>query len=232
MNNNLQNMLYLIEDREYIKIGYAANIEKRLATYTLHNCYYSLIKTRKGSITDEKNIHSLCDKYRYKGEWYYNVPEVIEIFDTYQSNLIVNWKKAATKLNTIGHCIDKLYKSSINFPEFKYKINRYKETIQNDLKFIKTYLNIKLKNDGIEIDSYRELLTNILKLCDSIYIKTGEYKIARDTILHIDNPYFIYKEDNPNYYTDWFWQEYNKYIPAPTFTEVIANVLTTNIPYK
>lgn len=61
-------MLYLIKDRDYIKIGYTQDITSRWKNYKLHNCYVELLYTKPGSRIDEKEIHALCNKYLYQGD--------------------------------------------------------------------------------------------------------------------------------------------------------------------
>lgn len=74
-------MLYLIEDRDYLKIGYTKDIDSRWKNYQLHNCYAKLITTKEGSRTEEARLHELCKPYLYKGEWYHNCQEVFDIFN-------------------------------------------------------------------------------------------------------------------------------------------------------
>lgn len=78
-------MLYLIEDRDYLKIGYAKNIKDRMSNYKLHNCYAKLLSSKEGSMINEKELHELCKEWHYQGEWFYNVPEVKQIFEEYDS---------------------------------------------------------------------------------------------------------------------------------------------------
>lgn len=78
-------MLYLLEDRDYLKIGYSKNVEERLKTHRTSNCYIQLLGTKPGTSKDEKVLHKLCEQYKYSTEWFYNVPEVKEIFWNYQS---------------------------------------------------------------------------------------------------------------------------------------------------
>lgn len=77
-------MLYLIEDRDYLKIGYTKDINSRWKNYQLHNCYAKLISTKEGSRMDEIKLHDLCKDYSYKGEWYYNCKEVKDIFNAFE----------------------------------------------------------------------------------------------------------------------------------------------------
>lgn len=53
-------MLYLIEDRDYLKIGYAKKVKDRMSNYKLHNCYAKLISSKEGSMINEKELHELC----------------------------------------------------------------------------------------------------------------------------------------------------------------------------
>ena len=72
-------MLYLIEDRDYLKIGFTTDLEKRISSYKTTNCYAKLIDTKPGSRIDEKAIHLLCEKHHYDREWFYNNDEVRKI---------------------------------------------------------------------------------------------------------------------------------------------------------
>lgn len=82
-------MLYLIEDRDYLKIGYSKNLSERLKAYELHNCYAKLIDSKPGTQQDETNIQELCKDDLYKGEWFYNTPKVKQVFRDY-CNLNLN----------------------------------------------------------------------------------------------------------------------------------------------
>lgn len=77
-------MLYLIKDRDYIKIGYTANLDQRKKAYHTTNCYAEVIMAKDGSRKDEFNLHKLCDKWHYKNEWFYYDDEIVEIFKEYQ----------------------------------------------------------------------------------------------------------------------------------------------------
>lgn len=61
-------MLYLIEDRDYLKIGYANNVEERMKTYRTHTLYTKLLDTKKGSKIDETRLHQLCEPYCIESE--------------------------------------------------------------------------------------------------------------------------------------------------------------------
>ena len=76
-------MIYLIQDRDYLKIGYSANMDQRKKAYETTNCYAEIIMTKDGSRKDEAILHKLCEKWHYKNEWFYYNDEIIEIFKNY-----------------------------------------------------------------------------------------------------------------------------------------------------
>ena len=45
----MKNMIYLIKNRNYLKIGYSNNIEERLKNYNIHNPNYELLAIRDGT---------------------------------------------------------------------------------------------------------------------------------------------------------------------------------------
>lgn len=53
-------MLYLIKDRDYLKIGYTSNLDQRKKAYETTNCYAEIIMVRDGTMKDEKALHELC----------------------------------------------------------------------------------------------------------------------------------------------------------------------------
>lgn len=77
-------MLYLIRDRDYIKIGYTANIDQRQKAYETTNCYAEIIMTKDGTRKDELNLHKLCNKWHYKNEWFHYNDEIVKIFEEYR----------------------------------------------------------------------------------------------------------------------------------------------------
>ena len=77
-------MLYLIRDRDYLKIGYSANVDQRKKAYETTNCYAEIIMIKEGSRKDEAELHNLCKKWQYKNEWFYYDEEIIKIFEEYK----------------------------------------------------------------------------------------------------------------------------------------------------
>ena len=79
------NMIYLIKSNEYLKIGYTNNIGSRVKSYNTHNPDYEIVSVKSGSKVDEMRLHKLCRNYHYDKEWFYDVPYVREVFETYES---------------------------------------------------------------------------------------------------------------------------------------------------
>lgn len=61
-------MIYLIEDRDYLKIGYTKDIQSRLSGYKTENVYCKLLSYKEGTVKDETILHELCKDYLYIGE--------------------------------------------------------------------------------------------------------------------------------------------------------------------
>lgn len=62
------NMLYLIENGAYLKIGFTTNLQSRLKTYRTHNPNFSLLNSKDGIKQDETMLHKLCNQYKYERE--------------------------------------------------------------------------------------------------------------------------------------------------------------------
>lgn len=127
-------MLYLVEDRDYLKIGYAKNIKDRMSGYKLHNCYAKLIDSKEGSILNEKELHELCKEWHYQGEWFYNVPEVKQIFEKYDNldeSKYIWFKKIVTE-RYISLRKNKILPSLSNKDYTKIK-NLFKESVPKNL---------------------------------------------------------------------------------------------------
>lgn len=94
-------MLYLIKDRDYIKIGYTSNLDQRQKAYETTNCYAEVIMTKDGTRKDEFNLHKLCDKWHYKNEWFYYDDEIVKIFEEYQPDQEERLKKLEADVSTL-----------------------------------------------------------------------------------------------------------------------------------
>lgn len=95
-------MLYLIKDRDYLKIGYTSNLDQRKKAYETTNCYAEIIMVRDGTMRDEKTLHELCKQWHYKNEWFHYNEEIIKIFEEYQPDLenrLIELESKMTKVN-------------------------------------------------------------------------------------------------------------------------------------
>ena len=82
-------MLYLIkeygkENKEYLKIGKADNVNKRMQQYNTNCAEFELIDTFEGSVPEESLLHSFLDKYKIKGEWMEYNEEILLLWKLYK----------------------------------------------------------------------------------------------------------------------------------------------------
>lgn len=94
-------MLYLIKDRDYIKIGYTSNLDQRQKAYETTNCYAEVLMAKDGTRKDESNLHKLCDKWHYKNEWFHYDEEIVKIFEEYQPDQEERLKKLEAEVSTL-----------------------------------------------------------------------------------------------------------------------------------
>ena len=82
-------MLYLIKEygkngKEYLKIGKADNVNKRIQQYNTDCAEFELIDTFEGSLPEESLLHSFLDKYIIKGEWMEYNEEILLLWKLYK----------------------------------------------------------------------------------------------------------------------------------------------------
>lgn len=82
-------MLYLIKEygknnKEYLKIGKADNVNKRIQQYNTNCAEFELIDTFEGSLPEESLLHSFLDKYKIKGEWMEYNDEILLLWKLYK----------------------------------------------------------------------------------------------------------------------------------------------------
>ncbi len=127
-------MLYLIKDRDYIKIGYTANLDQRQKAYETTNCYAEVIMTKDGTRKDEFNLHKLCDKWHYKNEWFYYDDEIVKIFEEYQPDQEERIKKLEAEISTLKtQMLSVINYINKNVKELEEWNNAWTE-IDNDMK--------------------------------------------------------------------------------------------------
>lgn len=127
-------MLYLIKDRDYIKIGYTSNLDQRQKAYETTNCYAEVIMTKDGTRKDESNLHKLCDKWHYKNEWFHYDDEIVKIFEEYQPDQEERIKKLEVEVSTLKtQMLSVINYISKNVKELEEWNNAWTE-IDNDMK--------------------------------------------------------------------------------------------------
>lgn len=100
-------MLYLIkefgkENKEYLKIGKADNINKRMQQYNTDCAEFELIDSFEGSLPEEGLLHSFLNKYKVKGEWMEYNEEIILLWKLYKEmKVFFNMKIIQKKVGTI-----------------------------------------------------------------------------------------------------------------------------------
>ena len=82
-------MLYLIkeygkENKKYLKIGKADNVDKRMQQYNTDCAEFELIDTFEGSVPEENLLHSFLNKYIIKGEWMKYNEEILLLWKLYK----------------------------------------------------------------------------------------------------------------------------------------------------
>lgn len=82
-------MLYLIKEygrnnKEYLKIGKADNVDKRIQQYNTNCADFELIDTFEGSLPEENLLHSFLEKYKVKGEWMEYNEEILLLWKLYK----------------------------------------------------------------------------------------------------------------------------------------------------
>lgn len=148
-------MLYLIKEfgrknKEYLKIGKANNVDKRMQQYSTDCAEFELIDTFEGNLPEEALLHSLLEKYKIKGEWM-----------KYDEEILLLWK---------------LYKEIR--PKIKESLLQYEQYISKD-KYIFEIEKYKSKyiecNDLLS--KYQELTPELCEKYDQIIAQLKE-KIA------------------------------------------------------
>lgn len=91
-------MLYLVKSGKYVKIGYAKDVSKRMKAYSCTNPDYQLLDTSEGNLKMETFLHKILKPYQYRTEWFYNVPEIYDIWNDYKQT-IIDYKSIPTILS-------------------------------------------------------------------------------------------------------------------------------------
>ena len=140
-------MLYLIkeygkENKEYIKIGKADNVNKRMKQYNTHCAEFELIDSFKGSEIHENLLHSLLKKYIIKNEWMEYNEEIIITWKLYKQlyNIIEAQENLEIKnlKNTLAEVVEA-------YEEEKYLFNYCIKLFSNEQR-------LKMKDDMKDVE--------------------------------------------------------------------------------
>lgn len=88
-------MLYLIRSwgrgKSILKVGYTANLSKRMDNYYHSNPLFEKLSAREGSLLDEKRLQLYLElsgfKFEKLDEWFIDCPEVLNLFHESQEKI-------------------------------------------------------------------------------------------------------------------------------------------------
>ena len=123
-------MLYLIkefgkENKEYLKIGKADNINKRIQQYNTDCAEFELIDSFEGSLPEEGLLHSFLDKYKVKGEWMEYNEEIILLWKLYKE---IRPKIRESILQHENYIEKSWYDTQVEY--YKSKTEEYKKVLE------------------------------------------------------------------------------------------------------
>lgn len=145
-------MLYFIKSNGFVKIGYAKNIDKRMKQYYTHNPDFQLLDSIDGELQEEKFLHKILKNYQFRTEWFYDVPEVYSIWNSFKQCKI-DIMSVPTKLNNFDIILLNILGSNLIKEDNKYIVNFTFNLIKNCAKQIK----VKIKDISQVIENYIEL---------------------------------------------------------------------------
>ena len=178
-------MLYLIKSAGYdekgnyidlLKIGYAENIDHRMATYKLHNPTYKLLKTIEGTPVDEARVQYHFRRYRFNGygrEWFVYNEEIINFFNSSPDLTTLEDFEGLGKTrlsNFIKRVVQSYFLSEVfsvdekNFSEL--------ETIEKKIRPVYNSIGKTIRTDSDAIEELSKILgvdIGVLKRVEKIY---------------------------------------------------------------
>lgn len=147
-------MIYLIESDDYYKIGYTSNLEQRIKSYNTCNPNFKIIDTRNGSREDESALHTLCEDFREKFEWFKKDTSILYIWKTYFYYKENNEKKLDNNLTL-------LTKAEEDLKSVKKVLNETRLARYNDRLFINN-LKCLVEQDGSD-EAIKDYIVNYIK---------------------------------------------------------------------
>lgn len=149
-------MLYLIKSGNYLKIGYAKNIEERMKLYITHNPDFELLDKKESTLLDEKELHRICKKWQFRTEWYYYDEEIIKIFKEFiPKNLDTIFKFLIVSKDKEEEIIVDTYKYNQDAED--YILNKYKNNKSVYRIYNTSFAKICIYPDKVIHDLEREV---------------------------------------------------------------------------
>ena len=187
---NIDCMLYLIKSVDYVKVGYANDVEKRMKSYKTENPNFELISIRNGNPVHEKMWHDFMfnnlelRKSDTSKEWFFcNDKRKLKILETHFK--APHGLECSLPINSFIYCSDGLSKS--DFPE---------ESPIDVIVFDDYGISVELQDNGLYIISKTG---NCMKT-NSVNVKTfyRDYDDDFDgtQMMHgfiIDNTFVVYE---------------------------------------
>lgn len=146
-------MIYLIKSGNYLKIGFAENVNKRMQCYITHNPDFELLDTKEGTTNDEKIIHKLCSPWLHRNEWFKDVPEVRKFWNDYQETTEYNIIKLKEEIEALKNKL----KNSVNYESLKQE---YQNKLKDNYEKIAIILNEISK---VLLENNKQIIINIIE---------------------------------------------------------------------
>ena len=180
-------MIYLIKDREYLKIGYTKNIDSRMSNYRTHNPHFELLAYKEGLKQDESKLHKLCSNYKHTTEWFHYNDEILNIFSSYVSIFDSMWQDTKECLDVLINKIvqlinensDALFEPFHNYwpsidakiIDFFYTVRGHQLNTEQELykNFYDSYRNSYIGFPNVQIDYTEYIIEKRIPLIQFLY---------------------------------------------------------------
>ncbi len=143
-------MIYIVQSSEYVKIGVAKNIEKRIVSLQTGNQHKLKLIATKETFDDyelEREIHRQYSENRKQGEWFIlSERQMVDLIESFKFKQHEEYKIS----DNFNKLVD-YYERSINYTKEKYKI-RLEHKIEIETKKIKEF----------QIKKMREVMSNFI----------------------------------------------------------------------
>lgn len=170
-------MIYFIKSGNFLKVGFSADVPKRMKQYATHNPDFKLLFIIAGDIKLERQIQSDLDRYRFRLEWFHCDEHVL----AHVEYLRVKYKDWVEDLESI-----KLKMRDIEYELLTLIINTAKEV--TNFPATKHFKLEWAKALKVPIASIESTLTKLIKKKVLTKVTTGilcldSTKLDRDLLL-------------------------------------------------